>query len=161
MKKEIINRANALVLQVLYRSLRVLYKNDSRVRSEIDGWAPGLTLKLVCGPGGAVLAVQKNGNTGVSKVLRAQRTAITLRFKSAAGAFRVLSGQLGVSDAYAEHLFTLEGDIYQTMSFVRCVEYAEGYLFPRFWSGRILKEIPQKEMSSLKVYAHALLEGAR
>ena len=45
MKKEVLNHANALVLQVLYRGLRVLYRNDSRVRKEIDGWNPGLTLE--------------------------------------------------------------------------------------------------------------------
>ena len=71
----------------------------------------------------------------------------------------MLSGQKGIADAYAEHLFTLEGDIYKTMGFVRCVEFAEAYLFPRVWSGRILKEIPDKQLASLKVYALALLEN--
>jgi hypothetical protein len=74
------------------------------------------------------------------------------------GAFRVLSGQIGVADAYAAHLFYLEGDIYKTMSFVRCVEYIESYLFPKIISERILKEVPEKQISSLQVYALALLE---
>ena len=159
MKKEIFNEINALVLQVLFRGFRVLYKNDERVRAEIDSWNPDLTLKLVCGPGGAVLAMRKSERNGVAKLPRAQRTAITMRFKSVEEAFQVLSGQVSVSEAYAEHFFTLGGDIYQTMSFVRCVEYAESYLFPRFWSKRILKEVPEKKMSSVKVYALALLEN--
>ena len=50
MKREMLNHVNALVLQVLYRSLRVLYKNDSRVRTEIDSWDKNLSFKLVCGP---------------------------------------------------------------------------------------------------------------
>lgn len=149
------------MLQVLYRSLRVLYRNDRRVRKEMDEWAPGLTLKLVCGSGGAVLTVRKKDGEGVVRLLRSQRADITMRFKSVEGAFRVLSGQISISAAYAEHLFLLEGDIYQTMSFVRCVEYAESYLFPRFWSGRILKETPRKEISSIKVYLDALLEHTR
>lgn len=161
MKKEVMNQVNGIVLQVLFRAFRVLYKNDSRVKKEIDEWKPGLTLKLVCGPGGAVLAMRKDERNGISKVQRAQRTAITMRFKSVEGAFRVLSGQISVSEAYSEHMFTLEGDIYQTMSFVRCVEYAEAYLFPRFWSGRILKEVPEKKISTLKVYAQALFEGTK
>jgi hypothetical protein len=159
MKKEIINKTNALVLQVLFRGFRVLYREDERVRKEMESWEDGLTLKLVCGPGGAVLAMRKSERAGVVKLPRAQRTAITMRFKSVEGAFRVLTGMMSVSEAYAEHLFILEGDIYQTMSFVRCVEYAEAYLFPRIWCSRILKEVPDKEISSLKVYALALLEG--
>lgn len=157
MKKEILNQVNGIVLQVLFRAFRVLYREDSRVREEMNTWGPGLTLKLVCGPGGAVLAMRKDSHHGVAKLLRAQRAAITMRFKSVDGAFRVLSGQVSVSEAYAEHMFTLEGDIYQTMSFVRCVEYAEAYLFPHFWAQRILKEVPEKQMSAVKVYAQALL----
>ena len=160
MKKEILNRINALVLQVLFRGFRVLYKNDERVRTEIDSWDRGLTLKLVCVPGGAVLAMRKSEHSGVKRLPRAQRAAITMRFKSVEGAARVLTGLMSVSEAYAEHFFTLEGDIYQTMSFVRCVEYAEAYLFPHFWSSRILKEVPEKRMSALKVYAMVLLEHA-
>jgi hypothetical protein len=39
------------------------------------------------------------------------------------------------------------------------VEYAESYLFPHFWSSRILKEVPEKQMSALAVYALSLVEG--
>lgn len=159
MKKEILNHINALVLQVLYRSLRVLYKNDSRVRAEIDSWDRDLSFKLVCGPGGAVLALRRSGHVGFRKLPRAQKATITMRFKSVEGAFQVLSGQKSIADAYSEHLFTLEGDIYKTMGFVRCVEFAETYLFPRIWSRRILKELPEKQLGSLKVYALALMEN--
>ncbi|MDY3251021.1 MAG: hypothetical protein SOX32_11815 [Candidatus Choladocola sp.] len=161
MKKEILNRINQIVLEVLYRGFRVLYREDSRVRKEINSWSPELTMKLVCGPGGAVLAIRKDEKHGVAKIRRAQRAAITMRFKSVDGAFRVLSGQVSVADAYAAHQFSLEGDIYQTMSFVRCVEYLEAYLFPPFMAKRILKELPEKQVSSLSVYAKALLENGR
>jgi hypothetical protein len=152
------NQVNGLVLQVLYRGFCVLYRKDSRVREEVDGWDEGLTLKLVCGPGGAVLTLRKDGRNGIEKLQRTQHADITMRFKSVEGAFRVLSGQIGVADAYAAHLFYLEGDIYKTMSFVRCVEYIESYLFPKIISERILKEVPEKQISSLQVYALALLE---
>ncbi len=161
MKKEILNRINGLVLEVLFRGFRVLYKEDSRVRREIGSWQKDLTLKLVCGPGGAVLAMKRDRTNGVRRIPRAQKTDITMRFKSVEGAFRVLSGQKSVEDAYAEHLFFLEGDIFQTMSFVRCVEYLEAYLFPKVMTKRILKEVPSKELHSLQVYARALLENGR
>ncbi len=159
MKRELMNQADRIVLEVLYRSFRVLYRKDSRVRKEIDGWADDLTLKLVCGFGGAVLVVRHDREHGIVKLKRAQKADITMRFKSVEGAFQVLSGQKSVADAYAEHLFFLEGDIFQTMSFVRCVEYLEGYLFPGFMSRRILKELPGKQIPALEVYALALLEN--
>ena len=121
-------------------------------------WAEGLSLKLVCGPGGAVLAVRKDEQHGLCRLSRAQHTDITMRFKTVTGAFRVLSGQIGISEAYARHLFSLEGDIYQTMSFVRCVEYLEAYLFPEFMSRRILREVPPRQLGMLQVYALAMLE---
>ena len=44
------------------------------------------------------------------------------------------------------------------MSFVRCVEYAEAYLFPRIMTRRILREIPEKRLSTLQVYALSVVE---
>lgn len=161
MKRELMNQVNGIVLQVLYRGFRVLYREDSRVRAEIKGWDEGLTLKLICGPGGAALAMCHDSQEGVRKIRRAQRCDITMRFKSVEGAFKVLSGQMSVAEAYAEHLFFLEGDIYKTMSFVRCVEYIESYLFPGFMTRRILKEVPEKQIPALQVYALALLENGR
>lgn len=159
MKKEILNQVNGVVLAVLYRAFRVLYRDDSRIKEEIDSWPDGLTLKLVCGPGGAVLAIRRDADHGVTRLKRAQHTAITMRFKSVEGAFRLLSGQIGVAEGYAKHLFSLEGDIFQSMSFVRCVDYLEAYLFPKFITKRILKEIPEKQVSSLQVYTQVLLEN--
>ena len=66
------NQINRIVLNVLYRGLRVLYQKDSRVRAEMGSWAEGLSLKLVCGPGGAVLAVRKDEQHGVRRLPRAQ-----------------------------------------------------------------------------------------
>lgn len=157
MTKELMNTVNGIVLQVLYRGFRVLYERDSRVRAEVDGWEDGRMLKLVCGPGGPVLVLQKKEGEGIVKLQRVQHADITMRFKTVKGAFQVLTGQKGVADAYASHMFFLEGDIYKTMSFVRCVDYIEAYLFPKIMSGRILKEVPDKQLSSLQVYALALL----
>lgn len=161
MERQIENQVNKVILAVLLRAMRVLYQKDSRVRAEMESWEKGLTLKLICGPGGAVLAMRQSDAHGVTQLQRAQHTDITMRFKSVSGAFQVLSGQVGISDAYSRHLFSLEGDIYQTMSFVRCVEYVEAYLFPAFMSRRILRQVPEKELSALRVYALSALEQTK
>lgn len=67
MKREMMNQINRIVLNVLYRGLRVLYQKDSRVCAEMGSWAEGLSLKLVCGPGGAVLAVRKDEQHGLCR----------------------------------------------------------------------------------------------
>ena len=53
--------------------------------------------------------------------------------------------RLGVAQAYAEHRFLLKGDIKDAMSFVRVIDRTEGYLFPKFITKGILKQIPKRE----------------
>ena len=59
--------------------------------------------------------------------------------------------------AYAQHSFTLQGNINAAMGFVRAMEITEGYLFPSFWAKRILKRLPKKRIPTLGVYVFALL----
>ena len=82
---------------------------------------------------------------------------ILIRFKSARDAFYVFTGQMGVATAYAQHRFTVRGNVSETMGFVRCVDLAEGYLFPPFRAKSILKELPEKQLSSLRLYGAVLL----
>ena len=65
---------------------------------------------------------------------------------------KVLTGQMGVARAYAEHRFTLKGDIGVTMGLVRMIDIAEAYLFPRIMTKRILRSVPYKEKSTLTIY---------
>ena len=50
------------------------------------------------------------------------------------------------------HAFILKGNINEAMGIVRVVDLVEGYLFPRFMSRRILKEVPRKRVPALVVY---------
>ena len=45
------------------------------------------------------------------------------------------------------------------MPFVRCVDITEGYLFPDLLAKRILKRLPEKEVSTARVYGSILLGG--
>ena len=64
----------------------------------------------------------------------------------------MFTGRLGVAKAYAEHRFTLKGEINQTMSLVRVIDLVEAYLFPKFITKNILKEVPKKEANMLRTY---------
>lgn len=143
----------AIVLSVLYGGLFELYKRDSRIQKEIDSWKHGMTYCLQCQKNGPSLYIRKNSR-GLERLDPGVQTAFDtcFQFKSIDSAFLVLTGQLGISGAYAAHGFTMKGDIGTAMSFARSVDLVEAYLFPGFISGKILKEIPEKEMSAVVLY---------
>ena len=139
------------VLFFLYRALKVLSKDDSRIMEEFLSWENGLSVSLKCGFEGPALYLIKDG-THMRKVKCLEKSDIDITFKSIDAAFLVLTGQIGISRAYAEHRFMLTGDISRTMSLVRAIDITEAYLFPSIMAKRILKSIPKKEKSSITIY---------
>ena len=81
---------------------------------------------------------------------------LEITYKSIDVAFLMFTGRLGVSKAYAEHRFTLKGEIGKAMSLVRCIDIVEAYLFPKFITKNILKEIPKKSMGLVRCYGNVL-----
>ena len=144
-----------VVLFFLFRALDALAVRDSRVAAEVAAWPEDRVLGLVM-PGGPQLYIARRGPRLV-RLARCDAPQILIAFKSPADAFYVFTGQMGVAAAYAQHRFTVRGNVSEAMSFVRCVDVAEGYLFPPFWANRILKQLPQKQLSSLRLYGAVLL----
>lgn len=141
----------AVVLFVLRRALDVLGRRDSRVRRELSSLGEGFVLRLTTGEGGPQLCVRLEGGR-VRRAGAEDAADVTIALKNLDAAFLLLTGTIGVAQAYAQHRFTLRGDITKTMPVVRCVDIAEGYLFPWVWAGRILRRRPGKEMSSVGLY---------
>ena len=141
----------SVVFFFLWRALRSLYIMDSRIREEMDSWPQNFTLHMQAGLGGPHLTIGMTPS-GPVRLFGWETAQVHIRFKTLDSAFKLVTGQLGVEQAYAEHRFSLSGDIAPTMSFVRCVDIAEAYLFPAFITHRILRAIPSKERSSLAVY---------
>ncbi len=155
-------RISRIVLYVLYGGICELYSLDSRVKDEIDSWPEGMTYCLACSEKGPRLFFRKSQNQLQRLNPRIQRyydTAIT--FRSLDGAFDVLTGKMGIAQAYSAHAFSLHGDIGTAMELTRCVDVVESYLFPRFMTKRILKKVPGKETSTLLVYARILIGALR
>lgn len=152
-------RAQALVCRIvlffLFRALKALSRLDSRVKAETAAWPEGWVLGMVT-PGGPSLYVSRTAR-GLARLKECAEPDVLIRFKSIRDAFYVFTGQMGVAGAYSQHRFCLRGNVGDAMSFVRCVDLAEGYLFPGFWARRILKALPKKQVSSLRVYGAALL----
>ncbi len=147
-----------IILYFLYGGLKQLNEQDTRIQKEIRSWRPGMIYGLKCGPDGPDLYIRK-GEYGLERLDYALQDVadVCIEFKSFHHAFYVLTGRQSVADAYAHHNFTLYGDIGQTMSFARCVDLLETYLFPKLITARILKEVPKKQSSSVLLYGKILL----
>ena len=144
-----------LVAECLVRALQYLSTADSQIRAEAHAWPNGKTLRLeVPGAGGFTVT---GTPWGFKKLDKETPGDVTIRFKSPSDAFRVFTGQMGVAQAYAQHKFVLRGDMALAMPFVRCVDITEGYLFPDLLAKRILKRLPEKEVSPLRVYSAVVL----
>ena len=144
-----------IVFFFLWRALKSLYFMDSRVRREMNSWPEGFIIHMQASFTGPHLTFGMV--SGKPARLSSWHDAqVHIRFKTLDSAFRLVTGQLGVEQAYAQHRFVLSGDIASTMSFVRCVDIAEAYLFPAFITRRILRAVPRKEHSSLAVYRRVI-----
>ena len=144
-----------LVAECLVRALQYLSTADSKIRAEAHNSPSSKTLRLeVPGAGGFTVT---GTPWGFKKLDRETAGDVTIRFKSPSDAFRVFTGQISVGQAYAQHKFVLRGDMALAMPFVRCVDITEGYLFPEFLAKRILKRLPEKEVSPLRVYSAVVL----
>lgn len=149
---------SSIVLSALFGAFKQLSAMDSRMKEEVASWEDGIIYCLKASRKGPTLIIQKQGVS-----IRRLKTAplsyhdVVIQFKNIDTAFKVLTGQMGLSQAYSAHAFTLQGDIQKAMSFCRCADLAEGYLFPRIISQRILKEVPQKQHFTLTVYLRILI----
>lgn len=143
-----------IVLQFLYRGMKVLYKDDIRISNELNGWNEdkSIRLSIINGPS---ITIQYSYLKGLSKINK-ENADIEITFKSLTTAFQVFVGMMSVKQAYLQHCFVLKGDIYESMRFVRCVDLVESYLFPRFITKRIFNHTKKRYQPMILVYLKAL-----
>ncbi len=145
----------SVVLYVLYGGLHELSKRDSRVRAETERWPNGFVYALTCGYGGPALYLEKTPH-GLRR-RRQTRADTSFDMKSVEKAFVILTGRQGLAMGYAAHSFSVRGEIATAMSFARCAELTEAYLFPRVLSRRLLREVPKKEFAAIRLYGRILV----
>lgn len=140
-----------IILFFLYKGFKVAYKHDEQVKKEIESWEEGFSAKIDTGIKGIKLIIKKEDGK-LKRLKEANKADIEIIFKSIDAAFLMFTGRLGVSQAYAQHRFTLKGEICKAMSIVRCVDIVEAYLFPKIITKNILKAQPKKSMGLLRTY---------
>ena len=143
-----------VVMQFLYRGMKVLYHDDDRIKEDIDGWKQDkvIQLNVINGPS---ITIQYRYQQGLYKV-KNMPPDLCITFKSITTTFLVFTGQMSVKTAYLQHRFSLKGDVNESMRFVRCVDLVETYLFPRFMTKRILNHQEKKRKLTLLIYIKTL-----
>lgn len=141
----------------LYRGMKVLYKKDQRVREEIDAIKENtcFVLQFDMKKKSSFVAIEKT-NKGLKKRKYIKDTDIVIVFKNLDIALKVMTGQKGLCDAYAEHDFILKGSINDCMVFVRIVELVMTHLLPKKMLKKILREVPKRSISMLTTYVCAI-----
>jgi hypothetical protein len=153
-------RISRIVLFFLGRAFQVLYRRDANIRREVDDWNPGFAFCMKVsreGPGICLMRTEKGMER--QKKYEPSRVNMTVEFRSIDAAFLVLSGRIGIAQAYSQHRFTMRGSISSCMTLVYCVDIIEGYLFPKLIARKILKKLPQKQISTVSTYWHAILNN--
>ena len=145
-----------VVLFFLGRGIQTLYKQDSIVKHEIMEWKENFVIQITTQNHEVDWRLKKENGKLVPTKLE-KTIDLSISFKSIDILFKLVTGRLGVSQAYAEHRFLLKGDIKDAMSFVRVIDRTEGYLFPKFITKGILKQIPKREKSMLEIYTRVLI----
>ena len=148
-----------IVLFFLYRGFKVVYKIDDKVKNEIDNWHDGYGIKIITCENGPSLYIKKKNGKLVRIKDEEENAEIEIIFKNFNSAFLLLTGRMGISKAYAEHRFLLKGNIMDAMSFVRCTDIVESYLFPKIITKRILKEVTKRKVNIFIVYIRVIIGG--
>ncbi len=142
----------AVILKFLYHGLKILYRHDERVKSDLDRIDKNTVINLscsACGPSLKIISME----SGIIKCAdESLLPDIHISFKDISFAFSVFTGQTGIAESFSKHMMYVNGDFSKIMSLVRCMEQAERYLFPSFITRRILKTLMPKRISSIRLY---------
>jgi hypothetical protein len=131
-----------VVMFVLGRALQSASRLDPTVRREVADWEDGYSIIMRVLPRGPAMGLAKRGNRLKYLGGKLSQADLVISFKNTEAAFLVFAGLIGAETGFAQHRMSVKGDLPGAMSFIRCVNLLEAYLFPKFISRRILKEVP-------------------
>lgn len=173
-EKNLSEKAVGAVLSVLGRGLKVCSKTDEPVMEELKDFPMDFVFVMGIWGSKHPMMLQNRADglhhlhesfAAVCQKISAPQTLtgrfsaqnmqpqkmLEIRFKSVEAGWRMVTGQLSASQAYARHDLLIIGEISHAMAFLRCIERAEAYLLPRFLLKRILPAyyvLPQNGGSS-------------
>lgn len=153
LKKFVVN----IGFKLLGKGLVSCSKIEKAVKEELNYYEDGFVVELKVLNTDTKVAVKKMGNEFKYLGSKYKSTPdLSIIFKSYEGALLLVLGQIGVYEGYAQHRFIVKGDFIQGMPFVRILYYVEAYLFPRFITKKILKEMPERSSTKINAYLRLL-----
>ena len=152
-KKRFKSLVAKIIIWFLIRAIIASARLDSYVKKEVATWKDNSIIMLKVDDFGPSIALKKNGRRlNLIKNSEIEKPDLVIYFKNVEAALLILTGQLGIAQAFAEHRYTLKGDVGFAMSFVRVLYIVEAYLFPQFITKKILKSMPDRDSSRFKIY---------
>lgn len=151
------NKLVKTIFWFLGNGFEACVKYDSKLKSEVSEWPDGTTINLIVEPSGPYLTLRKEGQE--LKYIGAQKDDqgdMVIYFKNLEAALLMLTGRIGIAQAYGQKRIIIKGDIAFAMSVVRCMNIVEAYLFPKVITKKILKRLPRKEVSTFRIYLETL-----
>ncbi len=154
LKKIVVN----LGFKLLGKGLVSVSRIEESVKEELRFYEDGFILELKVFNSDTKVAVKKMGSEFKYLGSKYDSTPdLSVIFKSYEGALLLVLGQIGVYEGYAQHRFIVKGDFIKGMPLVRILYYVEAYLFPKFITKNILKEMPKRSSTKLKAYVRLLI----
>lgn len=142
-----------IIFWFLGRGLQCVTSFDRTAAEEISRLDDLMYILLKVEPNGPCLVMQKrDGKLCFVGTRVPDKIDLAIYFKNIEAAFMVVTGQIGIAQAYAEHRFTLKGDIFITMPLVRALNITEAYLFPGFITKKIMKKMPNRSNNKFNIY---------
>lgn len=143
--------------KLLGKGLASCSKIEKAVQKEIEFYEDGFIIELKVFNTNTKVAIEKAGDNFKYLGNKYRSTPdLSIIFKSYEAALLLVLGQIGVYEGYAQHRFIVKGDLIASMPFIRILYYVEAYLFPKFISKNILKEMPELSSPRIKAYLRLL-----
>lgn len=147
-----------IIFWFLGRGLQSVASFDRTAAEEISSLDDLMYILLDVEPNGPCLVMQKRkGKLHFAGTKVPDKVELAIHFKNIEAAFLVVTGQIGIAQAYGEHRFTLNGDIFITMPLVRALNLTEAYLFPEFMAKKLMKRMPDRSNNKFNIYMATLL----
>lgn len=141
-KKLFKNLVIKIVMFIMGRGMQSASKHDSDIKKEIESFPEGFRIAMKVLPNGSSLTVEKKGNN--MKYLGSKNLGadLVINFKNSESAFMVFTAQMGTAKGFAEHRISVKGELSYAMTFTRCINILQGYLFIGIINKRIMKRLP-------------------
>ncbi len=140
-----------LVMKLLGKGICYGYKVDSRIKQDVDAIGDDFSVKLTISPVGPTMIFGKKDQKPFSRIGSYDEEAtMTISFKGLNSAFKMFTGGMGLAAGYAQHRFTVKGDLYKILAIVRIINIVEGYLFPKAMAKKLMNPIPPKQVNSVR-----------